>query len=446
MTSIGFIVLAAGMGTRMKSSAPKVFHKIAGRSMLAHVLSTLNALNPDHLTVVVGPDMDAVAKEAGRIAPDAVIAIQKEQLGTADAVKAALPGLRGFSGTLIVLCADTPLIASATLQDMHRLIEDGADLAVLGFQATDPAGYGRIILDKTGRPAAICEETDASQAEKDIKLCNSGIIAFNGAKLPALISEIGNNNAKGEYYLTDAIQIAALAKMRVSLAQCPEDEVLGINNRGQLALVEAIMQDRLRERAMAGGATLIAPESVFLSFDTRIGQDVIIEPNVTFGPGVNIENGVTIKSFSYLESCLVRECATIGPFARLRAEAVIGEDSSIGNFVEIKKSVLERSVKVKHLAYIGDARVGGAANVGAGVIVCNYDGTAKHHTDIGEGAFIGSNSCLVAPVKIGEDAYIGSGSVISKDVEAEALAVSRARQVSKPGWAARKKQANTKGR
>ncbi len=439
MSSVAFIVLAAGMGTRMKSSIPKVLHKIAGRSMLSHVLSAAMALSPDHISVVVGPEMDDVADEARVIAPDAKIAVQTDRLGTADAVKAALPGLRGFSGSVIVLFGDTPLIKTKTLQNMHKRIEDGAGLAVLGFQTANPHGYGRLVLDENGRLIAIREEADASPMEKSIKLCNSGVMAFNAAGLPALIEGIGNNNSKGEFYLTNAVQIAALASMQLSVTQCDEEDVLGINSREQLAVAEAITQDSFRLKAMAGGATLVAPETVFFSHDTTVGQDVLIEPNVVFGLGVSIKDGATIHAFSHLEHCRVREFATVGPFARLRPDADIGQNAKVGSFVEVKKAVIERGAKINHLSYIGDARVGEDANVGAGTITCNYDGTSKHYTDIGAGAFIGSNSSLVAPVQIGEGAYVGSGSVISKDVEADTLAVTRPKQIAKAGWAARKR-------
>lgn len=439
MIPVAFVILAAGMGTRMRSAKPKVLHKVAGRSMLAHVLSTAAELNPERITVVVGPEMDDVAEEARSVYPDVEIAVQKERLGTADAVRAAMPSIRDFSGSLMVLFGDTPLITSQTLEDMKGRIEQGGGVAVLGFQSHNPQGYGRLILDDEGNLVAIREDADLSPMERNIKLCNSGVMAFNAAGLSALLSGITNNNSKGEYYLTDAIQIASLAKIQISVAQCPEDDVMGINNRAQLAVAEAVTQDRLRLRAMANGATLVAPETVFLSYDTRLGRDVLIEPNVVFGPGVTVEDGVTIRSYSHLEGCLVREFAEIGPYARLRPQADIGDYAKVGNFVEIKKAVLEHGSKVNHLTYIGDARVGARANVGAGTITCNYDGEKKHHTDIGERAFIGSNSSLIAPLKIGDGAYIGSGSVISKDVSGDALAVARAKQVEKENWAAKRR-------
>ncbi len=439
MIPVAFVILAAGMGTRMRSAKPKVLHQIAGRSMLAHVLSTAAQLRPERISVVVGPDMDDVAGEARRVFPGVEIAVQEERLGTADAVRAALPSMRDFSGALLVLFGDTPLITADTLQDMRGRIDQGGGLAVLGFQSRNPHGYGRLILDDSGNLVAIREDADLAPMERNINLCNSGVMAFNAAGLGALIGGITNNNSKGEYYLTDAVQIAALASIRISVAQCPEDDVMGINDRSQLAVAEAVTQDRLRLRAMSNGATLSAPETVFFSHDTKIGQDVLIEPNVVFGPGVMVEDGVTIRSFSHLEGCLVREFAQIGPYARLRPEADIGDYCKVGNFVEIKKAVMEHGSKVNHLTYIGDARVGSRANVGAGTITCNYDGENKHHTDIGDGAFIGSNSSLVAPVNIGDGAYVGSGSVITRDVPADSLAVSRSKQVEREGWAARKR-------
>jgi len=426
------------MGTRMKSSVPKVLHKIAGSSMLAHVLSTVQQVQPEHVVVVVGPDMDAVSEEALNTVPTAKIAVQKDRLGTADAVRAALPALEGFDGPVLVLFGDTPLIRPATLEDMRNQITDGADLAVLGFEAADPAGYGRLLRDGSGTLTAIREEADASPAERKVTLCNSGVMSFGAASLNRLIAQIDNKNSQQEFYLTDAVELASAANLKLMVAQCGEDDVMRINNRAQLAEAEAITQNRLRQDAMVNGTTLVAPETTFLSADTRLGRDVIVEPHVVFGPGVVVEDGAHIFSFSHMDHCTIRQNALIGPYARLRPGADIGEGSKVGNFVEVKKAVLEKGSKVNHLTYIGDARVGEKANVGAGTITCNYDGSAKHHTDIGAGAFIGSNSSLIAPVKIGAGAYIGSGSVITKDVQPDALAVSRPKQVEIENWATRK--------
>ena len=435
MASAAYIVLAAGMGTRMKSSRPKVLHKIAGRSLLGHVLTSVGQVDPAHVVVVVGPDMDAVAQEAVTTVPSAKIAVQTDRLGTADATRAALPEIEGFEGPVLVLFGDTPLITPDTLAAMRDRITDGADLAVLGFEAADPAGYGRLLRDKDGQLTAIREEKDASAEERKVTLCNSGVMSFRGAALTSLVGRIDNKNSQNEFYLTDAVELAAADGLSLGVAQCPEDEVMGINDRVQLAEAEAITQARLRKNAMLSGATLVSPETTFFSADTRLGRDVTVEPHVVFGPGVVVEDGVHIAGFSHIEDSIVRENALIGPYARLRPGADIGPGSKVGNFVEVKKAVLEAGAKVNHLTYIGDARVGEKANVGAGTITCNYDGTSKHHTDIGAGAFIGSNSALVAPVKIGDGAYVGSGSVISKDVKPGSLAVSRARQVEKENWA-----------
>lgn len=440
MASAAYIVLAAGMGTRMKSSVPKVLHKIAGRPMLAHVLHTVAEVDPAHVVVVVGPDMDAVSEEAAKTIPNVKIAVQTERLGTADAVRAALPAIKGFEGPVLVLFGDTPLIRSVTLEDMRNLITDGADLAVLGFQAADPTGYGRLILDGDDTLTAIREEADATPAERKITLCNSGVMSFAAAALTNLIGKVGNNNSQNEFYLTDAVELGAAENMSLAVAECGEDDVMGINTRVQLAEAEAIAQSRLRQAAMLNGATLAAPESTYFSMDTQLGRDVVVEPNVVFGPGVTIEDGARIFGFSHLENCIVRQNALIGPYARLRPGADIGVGSKVGNFVEVKKAVIEAGAKVNHLTYIGDARVGENANVGAGTITCNYDGTSKHHTDIGAGAFIGSNSALVAPVRVGDGAYVGTGSVITKDVSPNALALSRTKQVEIEGWADRKKR------
>ncbi|NNF80373.1 MAG: bifunctional UDP-N-acetylglucosamine diphosphorylase/glucosamine-1-phosphate N-acetyltransferase GlmU [Rhizobiales bacterium] len=438
MTSAAYIVLAAGMGTRMKSSVPKVLHKIAGSSMLAHVLSTVQQVEPEHVVVVVGPDMDPVSQEALNTVPTAKIVVQENRLGTADAVRAALPALKGFEGPVLVLFGDTPLIRPNTLEDMRNQITEGADLAVLGFEAADPAGYGRLIQDASGTLTAIREEADASPEERKVILCNSGVMSFGATSLNRLIAQIDNKNSQQEFYLTDSVELASAANLKLVVALCGEDEVMGINTRAQLADAEAITQNRLREAAMANGATLVAPETTFLSADTRLGRDVIVEPHVVFGPGVVVEDGAHIFSFSHMDHSIIRQNALIGPYARLRPGADIGVGSKVGNFVEVKKAVLEEGSKVNHLTYIGDARVGVKANVGAGTITCNYDGSAKHHTDIGAGAFIGSNSSLVAPVSIGAGAYIGSGSVITKDVQPDALAVSRPKQVEIENWGSRK--------
>jgi bifunctional UDP-N-acetylglucosamine pyrophosphorylase/glucosamine-1-phosphate N-acetyltransferase len=336
---------------------------------------------------------------------------------------------------MIVLYGDTPLVTAATIDALRRSLADGADVAVLGFEAAEPTGYGRLITEGS-RLLAIREESEATFEEKNITLCNSGVIGFSEGLIPDLLDAIGNDNAKGEYYLTDAIEVAVSRGLKTVAVSCPEAEVQGVNTRAQLAAAEAAMQARLRAAALEGGATLVAPETVFLSRDTRIGRDVLIEPNVFFGPKSSIGDGATVRAFSHIEGASIASGAVVGPFARLRPGAAIGEGARIGNFVEVKAATVEDGAKINHLSYVGDARVGAGANVGAGTITCNYDGQNKHHTDIGAGAFIGSNSALVAPVTIGEGAYVASGSVITKDVGPGALAFGRARQVERPGGAA----------
>jgi len=428
------IVLAAGEGVRMRSARPKVLHELAGQSMLAHTLSAILEGAAGDIAVVVGPDHDGVAAEALRVAPGAKIAVQRERRGTAHAVLAARELIARGYDDIVVVYADIPLIRGATLAAMRSELAEGADAVALGFRAADPTGYGRLI-ERDGRLIAIREHKDASAEEKASPLSNAGPIAFSGAEALSLLEAVTPNNAQKEYYLTDIVEIANARGLVARTLTAPESEVMGVNDRAQLAAAEAALQDRLRRRALAEGATLVAPETVFLSFDAKIGRDVLIEPNVVIGPGVIIEDGAIIRAFSYLERARVAGGAAIGPFARLRPGADIAANAKIGNFVEIKQAAIERGAKVNHLSYIGDARVGAGANIGAGTITCNYDGFSKHKTDIGAGAFIGSNSALVAPVTIGDGAYIGSGSVITKPVEADALAVARGRQEARAGWA-----------
>ncbi|NJM34624.1 MAG: bifunctional UDP-N-acetylglucosamine diphosphorylase/glucosamine-1-phosphate N-acetyltransferase GlmU [Rhodomicrobium sp.] len=434
------VILAAGLGTRMKSALPKVMHPVAGWPMLGHVTAAVLAAGSGRLAIVTGPDMEDVHGFIAHMTPHAGFHIQEQRLGTAHAVLAAAPALAAADSHVLVLCGDTPLLRPETLKRLIGALDSGAAVAVLGFEAPDPTGYGRLLLDTEGGLAAIREERDASEAERAVTLCNSGVMAFQADAILPLLERIGKANAQGEYYLTDAVGIARGDGLHVAVERCPEAEVMGVNDRVQLARAEALMQTRLREAAMRDGATLIAPETVTLSHDTRLGRDVLVEPNVYFGPCVTVEDNVEIKANSYMEFAHIREGATVGPFARLRPGAVIGPGAKIGNFVEIKKAVVEAGAKISHLSYIGDARVGAGANIGAGTIVCNYDGFEKHFTEIGEGAFIGSNSALVAPVKIGTGAYIGSGSVVTRDVEPDALAVERADQKQIPGWAARNRE------
>ncbi len=429
------VILAAGKGTRMRSQTPKVLHRVAGRSMLGHVLALAKGVGGEKLAVVVGPGMDNVRSEALAAASGAAVFVQENQLGTADAVLAAREAIAQHTGDLLVLFADTPLITQETVSALIGELDRGAQVAVLGFEARDPGSYGRLVTDATGALIAIREAKDANADELAIRLCNSGVMAFRLDRPLAVLDKIGNANAKGEFYLTDAIALVRDAGGRAGVVVCEEDEVLGVNSRRELAAAETIWQRRTRDRAMADGATLIAPETVWFSFDTALGRDVLVEPNVFFGPGVTVGDGVEIKANSYLEGARVGDGARIGPYARLRPGAVLGRDVHIGNFVEVKNVALGDGAKANHLAYLGDGTVGANANIGAGTIFCNYDGFFKHKTEIGEGAFVGSNSALVAPLKIGAGAYVGSGSVITKDVPAGALALERNEQDVRPGWA-----------
>jgi bifunctional UDP-N-acetylglucosamine pyrophosphorylase / glucosamine-1-phosphate N-acetyltransferase len=439
------IVLAAGEGTRMRSLRPKVLHGLGGTSLLAHALGPVAGANA--VAVVVGPGQEAVAAEARKLLPHADIFVQTDRRGTAHAVLAAEKAIaRGYDDVLVAF-ADTPFVRRATLERLRAPLGNGTAVAVLGFRAADPTGYGRLIVDGE-RLLEIREERDASATERAITLCNAGVMAIDGRVALDLLRRIDDRNSKHEFYLTDAVKIARAKGFAAVALETEEDEVRGINTRAQLAQAEGVLQERLRADAMGGGATLVAPETVYLAADTKLGRDVIVEPYVVFGTGVVVEDGAVIRSFSHLEGAHVGKGATVGPFARLRPGAELGAKTRIGNFVEVKAATIEAGAKAPHLAYIGDARVGENANVGAGTITCNYDGAEKHRTDIGKDAFIGSNSALVAPVAIGEGAYVGSGSVITRDVPAGALAVGRGRQVVKEGWAARlkaKKQSAKKG-
>jgi bifunctional UDP-N-acetylglucosamine pyrophosphorylase/glucosamine-1-phosphate N-acetyltransferase len=437
MSQIVVIVLAAGLGTRMKSSRPKALHRVAGRSLIGHVLTAAADLTPEKVVVVSGPGEDEVTVEARRFHPDAITVVQAERKGTGHAAMMAQPVVAPFSGRVLVLFADCPNVKTQSLVQLLDKVTPDSPLAVLGFKAANPHGYGRFIRNGEGSLIDIREELDASAEERRIELCNSGIMAMDAALFRELVPRLKNDNAKGEYYLTDLVTFAVKAGKRVAHSVCPEAEVAGINTRAQLAAIEAEMQKALRLAAMDSGATLVAPETVFLSADTRIGRDVIIEPHVILGPGVTIEDDCTIRSFSHIEGTYVSKGAVVGPFTRLRPSAEIGENVHLGNFVEIKNAKVEAGAKINHLAYVGDARVGAKANIGAGTITCNYDGVSKHFTDIGAGAFVGSNTSLVAPVKIGDGAYVGSGSVVDRDVEVDSLALERSPLVIKPGWAKR---------
>lgn len=439
------VVLAAGEGTRMRSALPKVMHTIAGRSLLAHVLAALAKAGGTQTAVVIGPDHDVVAAEAKRVAPGADIFVQRERRGTGHAVLAAKAALARGADDMLVLFGDTPLILPQTLERLRAALADGAAVVVLGFRPADPTGYGRLVT-KGQELVGIVEHADASEQERTIKLCNAGLMGFSGKHALAILEKIGNDNRKGEFYLTDAVAIARGMQLQTIAIEATEDEVSGINTKAQLAAAEAVTQQRLRQAAMEAGVTLVAPDTVHLSSDTKLGKDVTVEPYVVFGPGVTVEDGATIRSFSHLQGAHVGKDAIVGPYARLRPGAKLEQGVHIGNFVEVKEALIEAGAKANHLTYIGDARVGAGANVGAGTITCNYDGAAKHRTDIGKGAFIGSNSALVAPVKIGDDAYIGSGSVITDNVPAGALAIGRGRQVVKEGWAERLRNTKSKGK
>ncbi|THD70951.1 MAG: bifunctional UDP-N-acetylglucosamine diphosphorylase/glucosamine-1-phosphate N-acetyltransferase GlmU [Bradyrhizobium sp.] len=436
------IVLAAGEGTRMRSALPKVLYPVAGQSLLSHVLSAAPRGTGSALAVVVGPNHQAVAEEAKRARPDATTFIQRERLGTAHAVLAARDAIARGADDLLVVFGDTPLISSATLQRMRAPLKNGAALAVLGFRAADPTGYGRLLVEGD-RLVAIREQADASPAERAIDLCNAGVMAFDGRRALEVIEKIGNANAKGEYYLTDAVAVMREMGLQATVIETSEDEVRGINTKAQLAEAEQVMQTRLRKAALEAGVTMIAPETVYLAADTTFGSDVTIEPFVVIGPGVSIADGAVIHSFSHIVQATIGKNASVGPYARLRPGTSLGDGARIGNFVETKAAILEAGVKVNHLSYIGDAYVGANANIGAGTITCNYDGFNKNKTEIGAGAFIGTNSSLVAPVKIGDGAYIGSGSVITRDVPDDAMALERNQQTIREGGAKRYRQIKT---
>jgi bifunctional UDP-N-acetylglucosamine pyrophosphorylase / glucosamine-1-phosphate N-acetyltransferase len=437
------VVLAAGEGTRMRSARAKVLHPLAGRSLLAHTLEAVRKAGVTGTAVVIGPDAEDVGSEARRVVPQAEIFVQSERRGSAHAVLAARSAIARNPDDVLVIFADTPLVRSQTLRRMRDALAQDAAVVVLGFRARDPTGYGRILMDGS-EILAIREELDASAPERAIDLCNGGLMAFAGASALAILDRVGNDNRKREFYLTDAIAIARAMGRKAVVIETEEDEVRGVNTKAQLAETEAVLQQRLRRAALEAGVTMVAPETVFLSADTTFGRDVVVEPFVVFGPGVTVEDNAVIRSFSHLDRARVGKGASVGPYARLRPGARLEADVHVGNFVEVKEALLETGAKANHLSYIGDAIVGAGANVGAGTITCNYDGVAKHRTEIGKKAFIGSNSALVAPVKVGDGAYVGSGSVITRDVPPDALAVARGRQVVKEGWARRLREAKAK--
>jgi bifunctional UDP-N-acetylglucosamine pyrophosphorylase / glucosamine-1-phosphate N-acetyltransferase len=424
------IVLAAGEGTRMRSARPKVLHPLAGQSLLAHVFAALAQSGVNSTAVVIGPGEDAVAAEIKRGSPDAESFVQNERRGTAHAVLAARAAIQRGADVILIVYGDTPLVRPASLARLGQAIAEGAAVAVLGFRASDSTGYGRLIVEDR-QLVAIREESDASASERKTALCNGGTMALAGKTALAILERIGNRNRKSEFYLTDAVEIARDMALSAAAVEVEEDEMRGINTKKQLAEAEVVAQERLREAALDAGVTLIAPNTVYLCADTKFGRDVVVEPFVVFGEKVTVEDGAVIHSFSHIAGAHIGKGVSVGPFARLRPGTRLGEGARIGNFVEVKEAVIEAGAKANHLTYLGDASVGANANVGAGTITCNYDGAAKHRTEIGRDAFIGSNSALVAPVKIGEGAYIGSGSVITRDVPNHALALGRSRQIIK---------------
>lgn len=430
------IILAAGKGTRMKSSLPKVLHEIAGLPMVGHVTNLALALDAAPIAVVTAAGMDKVCDVAREIAGDVDHAIQREQLGTAHAVLAAESALGNFDGNLIILYGDTPLLTPETVRELLGALDADKKcaVAVLGFIPDEPGAYGRLVLGDDGTLDRIVEAKEANEEELAIELCNSGVMALRGETAWKLLKQVKNTNAKGEYYLTDVVELARAAGYRAVAVEAGADEVLGVNSRGELAVAEAIFQYRTRTKFMEAGVTLIDPDSVFFAADTVIASDVLIEPNVFFGPGVHIESGAHIKAFSHIEGARIGAKTIVGPFARLRPGTALGADVKVGNFVEIKQSEIADGAKISHLSYIGDASVGAESNIGAGTITCNYDGYHKHRTVIGREAFIGSNSALVAPVTIGDGATIAAGSTITEDVAADALALARSRQQEKDGW------------
>ena len=425
------VILAAGAGTRMKSQTPKVLHKVAGLSMLGHVIAGLKAAGVSRIVVVIAPGADAVRDYAQGLGCQT--AVQDKQLGTGHAAAAAAPALKNFDGELVIAYGDMPLMTASTFQASFAARGDG--LAIVAFRAADSGAYGRVLLDASGALDRIVEFKDAGPAERRTDLCNAGVLAADAKKFFGWVSRLDNKNAQGEFYLTDVPALARREGVRCAVATVAEDDALGVNSRAELAEAERRMQQRLRAAAMAAGVGMTAPETVFLSHDTVLEADVEIEPFCVFGPGVKVAAGAHIKSYSHLEGATVARGAIIGPYARLRPGAVIGEGAHIGNFVEIKNAQIDKGAKANHLTYLGDAHVGAGANIGAGVITCNYDGFGKYHTEIGAGAFIGSDTALVAPVKVGAGAITAAGSVITRDVDADAMAVARGQQVEKPGWA-----------
>ncbi len=433
MKPLAIVILAAGKSSRMKSAFSKVLHKVAGWTVLRHVLHVSLQLEPERVILVTSPDADTVVKEARNMQPHLLHAVQTCAAGTGDAVRAALPHLEGFKGTVMILYGDSPLMTPATFRLLIQAAQAN-EVALTGMNPEDPAHYGRIKLDADGKVSKIVEFNDATAEEREITLCNAGVMAFQSAVLPELLAELSNHNTKAEYYLTDTVAGAVQKGKRCAYILVEEEETLGINTRAELAAAEAIIQRRLRSAALAAGVTMTAPETVFLGMDTRFGRDVLIHPYVVIGADVTIEDNAEIRSFSHIEGSEIGLRTTVGPFARLRKGTVMKPESAVGNFVEIKNTVLHEGVKAGHLSYLGDAEVGERSNIGAGTITCNYDGTHKHKTIIGKHVFVGSDTSFVAPVTIGDHVTVAAGSVITENVGESALAIGRSRQVIKKGW------------
>ena len=435
MSERAAIILAAGQGSRMKSALPKVLHKVGGQAMVDWSIQLARRTGCSRIVTVVSQNSQALTQHVEGALGAGSTAVQDPPLGTGHAVQAAQDALAGFEGNVIVLYGDTPLIPSTAVEALFSELEAGTGVGVLGFRAADPGAYGRLVTGAGGELDAIVEAKDATAEQLKINLCNSGVMAVEASRLFRLLSKVTNNNQKGEYYLTDVVELARSEGSVCKVVTCDEADVMGVNSRVELAAAEAAFQSRRRHELLVSGVTMTAPETVFFSHDTIVENDVVIEPNVVFGPGVHVRSGANIRAFSHLEGASVEEGAEIGPYARLRPGAKIGENAKIGNFVEVKKTRVGKGAKANHLSYLGDGDVGDGANIGAGTIFCNYDGFLKYQTRIGEGAFIGSNSALVAPVRIGKGAFVASGSVITDDVADNALAVGRGRQVEKAEWA-----------
>lgn len=440
-TDTTIVILAAGKGTRMKSALPKVLHEAAGKPLLGHVVEIAKTAKPSKIVIVVAPSMDDVAAYAHSLGDNVETCIQEEPKGTGDAARSALDLVPNTPGTVVFFNGDTALLKPETIVEMSDACSAGTAVTVLGFEAADPTNYGRLVCDEDGSLISIVEEKDANAEQRKLTLCNGGAMAISRTHFHELLGALSESPASGEYYVTEVPELARARGLSCSVIVRPEEEIFGVDSRVDLAFAEKILQQRLRSKFLSSGVTLRDPESVYFCSDTIIGTDVIIEPHVVFGPGSVVGNNVTVKAFSHIEGTVIGNNCAVGPYARLRPGTQLGEGAKIGNFVETKKANIEAGAKVSHLTYIGDARVGEGANIGAGTITCNYDGFNKHFTDIGAGAFVGSNSSLVAPVKIGDGAYLGSGSVVTKDVEPDALAVTRAQQNEKPGWAARFRKA-----